>query len=150
MHKIIKIVLIVFGLIGAVLWFMLPTRELSEADPAAAAESTPMALMFYLTYILIAIAVLVSLVYSLKNLFSTPDSLKKALYVIGGLAIIVGISYALANGTDVNIEEMAGKGIETSESTIRKIGTGLNVFFFLTVIAVGLMLWSGVKKLFVK
>lgn len=147
MHKIVKIALIVIGLIGAVLWFMLPEREMPAAE---AAQSGAMNGMFIITYILLGIAIIASLLFTLKNLFSNPQSLKKTLMVLGGFLLIVAIAYVLASGTDVSIEEMAARGIETSESTIRRIGMGLNVFFILTVVAVALMVIPGIKKLFSK
>lgn len=147
MHKIVKIALIVIGLIGAVLWFMLPEREMPAAE---AAQSGAMNGMFIITYILLGIAIIASLLFTLKNLFSNPQSLKKTLMVLGGFLLIVAIAYVLASGSDVSIEEMAARGIETSESTIRRIGMGLNVFFILTVVAVALMVIPGIKKLFSK
>ncbi|MGI9550869.1 MAG: hypothetical protein ACR2MT_06710 [Aurantibacter sp.] len=147
MHKIVKIALIVIGLIGAMLWFMLPEREMPAAE---AAQSGAINGMFIITYILLGIAIVASLLFTLKNLFANPKSLKKTLMVIGGFLLVVAIAYVLASGTDVSIEEMASRGIETSESTIRKIGMGLNVFFILTLIAVALMVLPGIKKLFSK
>tara|TARA_R110002167_G_scaffold304613_6_gene508868 strand:- start:6664 stop:7116 length:453 start_codon:yes stop_codon:yes gene_type:complete len=147
MHKIVKIALVVIGLIGAVLWFMLPSRELSEANPAEAAQSGPMGAMFMLTYLLLAVAVVFSLGYALKNLFSNPESLKKTLYVMVGFLVAAGIAYVLSSGTDINLDEMARKGVPTTESTVKRIGMGLNLFFILTIIAVGAMLWGGFKKM---
>ena len=147
MHKIVKIGLLVIGLIGAALWFMLPEREMPAAE---AAQSGAINGMFIITYILLGIAVVASLLFTLKNLFANPKSLKKTLMVIGGFLLVVAIAYVLASGTDVSIEEMASRGIETSESTIKKIGMGLNVFFILTLVAVALMVLPGIKKLFSK
>lgn len=147
MHKIVKIVLIVIGLIGAILWSQLPSRDMPDSE---AIKSGSMNFMFIITYILLAIAVVVSLFFAFKNLLSTPGSLKKTLFVLLGLAVVVLISWAMASGTDVSIEEMTNKGIETSESTIRKIGMGINVFLILLVVAVGSMLLPGVKKMFSK
>ncbi|QLG44613.1 hypothetical protein [Costertonia aggregata] len=144
MHKIIKIILIAVGVVGAILWTQLPD---GDAPMGEAVQSGPMNFMFILTYLLIAIAVLASVIFGLKNLFSTSGSLKKALFAIGGLAIVVAVSYGLASGTDISVDAMANRGIETSESTIKTIGMGLNVFFILTIVAVGLMLWGGLKKL---
>lgn len=144
MYKIVKIVLAVLGLIGALLWFQLPSTDVPASE---AMESSSINFMFIITYILLAIAVFFSLVFSLLNLFSNPKSLKKSLMVIGGFLLVVAISYGLASGTDVSIEEMANRGIATSESTIKRIGMGLNVFFILTIIAVGAMLWGGLRKM---
>lgn len=144
MHKIVKIALVVVGLIGAALWFMLPESEMPAAD---AANNGALNAMFWITYLLLGVAIVFSLVFALKNLFSSPASLKKSLFVIVGFLIVVGIGFVLASGTDVSIQEMAGRGIETSESTIKRIGAGINVFFILTIIAVGAMLWGGVRKM---
>lgn len=144
MHKIVKILLIVVGLIGAVLWFMLPEKDMPAGE---AAQSGAMNAMFWVTYLLLAIAVVFSLLFALKNLFSNPASLKKTLFVIVGFLLVVAIAYVLSSGTDVSIEEMADKGLSTTEGTIKNIGTGLNMFFILTVVAVAAMLWGGVKKM---
>mgnify|MGYP000612874585 CR=1 FL=1 len=147
MHKIVKIALVVVGLIGAVLWFMLPESEMPAAD---AAGSGSLNAMFWITYLLLGLAVVFSLVFALKNLFSNPANLKKTLFVVVGFLVVVGIAYVLSNGTDVNIQEMADRGIETSETTVKRIGAGINVFFILTVIAVGAMLWGGARKTIIK
>jgi hypothetical protein len=144
MYKIVKIVLAVIGLIGVILWFQLPSGDVPATE---AIESGSMNFMFMITYLLMAIAVIASLAFSLIHLFANPKSLKKSLYVIVGFLIVVAISYALATGTDVSIEEMAGRGIATTESTIKRIGMGLNMFFILTIIAVGAMIWGGLRKM---
>ncbi len=143
MNKIVKIVLIVIGLLAAGLWFMLPESEVPASE---AANNGALNAMFWLTYILLGIAIAVSLFYSLINLFSNPANLKKTLFVVVGFLLVVAIAYVLADGTDVSIPEMADRGIETSETTIKRIGMGINVFFILVVIAVGAMIWGGVRK----
>lgn len=147
MHKIIKIALIVVGLIGAILWFMLPEKEMPAPE---AAESGAINGMFVITYILLGIAVIASLLFTLKNLFANPAGLKKTLMVVGGFLLVVAIAYVLASGTDVSIDDMAASGITTSEGTIKNIGMGLNVFLILTVVAVALMIIPSVKNLFSK
>lgn len=144
MSKIVKIVLVVLGVLSAILWYQLPSRDVPASE---AADSGAMNMMFIITYILLAFAVVVSLVFTLKNLFANPKSLKKTLMVIGGFVVVVLISYVLASGTDVSIEEMAGRGIETSESTIRRIGTGLNMFFLLVLIAIVAMVMGAFKNM---
>ena len=143
MQKIIKIALIAIGLIGAVLWFMLPEKDMPVAE---AAQSGAMNAMFIITYLLLGIAIVVSLVFTLKNLFSNPQGLKKTLFVVGGFLLVVIISYVMASGTDVDSEFLA----MSDESTVKKIGMGLNVFFILTIIAVASLLIPAVKNMFSK
>jgi len=45
---------------------------------------------------------------------------------------------------------MADKGNPTTESTVRNIGMGLNMFFILTLVAVGLMVVPGIMRFFTK
>ncbi|MUH38110.1 hypothetical protein D9O36_19845 [Zobellia amurskyensis] len=144
MHKIVKIILVVVGLIGAALWFMLPESEMPAAE---AANNGALNAMFAITWLLLGIAVAFSVVFALKNLFSNPANLKKTLFVVVGFLLVVGIGFVMASGTDVSIEEMANRGIATDEAEIKKIGAGLNVFFILTLVAVGAMLWGGVRKM---
>lgn len=144
MHKIVKIILVVLGLIGAVLWFQLPNKNVPVGQ---AIDNGAMNFMFIITYILLGIAIIASLLYSIIGLFSKPQSLKRTLVVVVGFLIVVAVAYVLADGADGTVEAMASKGINTTESTVKKIGMGLNVFFILTIIAVGAMLWGGVKKM---
>ena len=50
MHKIIKIVLIVLGVLSAILWYSLPA---SDMPPSQAIESLPMDLMFKIVFLLL-------------------------------------------------------------------------------------------------
>ncbi|WP_127142236.1 hypothetical protein [Flagellimonas marinaquae] len=145
MNKIVKILLIVIGLVAAVLWFSLPS-----ADDPSAINSGAMNFMFVIMYILLAIAVITTVVFGFAKLFSTKGSLKKALFAIGGLAIVVAVSYGLSSDNMAVVEAMSERGVETTEGTVKNIGMGLNVFFILTAIAVVLMVVPGLKKMFVK
>jgi hypothetical protein len=69
---------------------------------------------------------------------------------IGGFVLVIVISYVLSSGTDVDLDEMARKGLPTTEGTVKAIGAGLNVFFILTVVAIVLLILPGVKKVFTK
>ena len=147
MNKIVKIVLAVVGVIAAIMWDQLPGREVPVAE---AVQSGPMNIMFLIMYILLAVAVFSSLLFTIANLFAHPKKLKKTLMVIGGFLVVVVIAYATSSGTDIDIEEMANRGVATTETVVRRIGTGLNLFFFLVIIAIGLMAWGGLKKVISK
>lgn len=143
MHKIVKIGLVVLGAIAAILWSQLPD---SDAPVGEAVDSGAVHWMFMIMYILLAFAVVFSLVFALKNIFSNPAGLKRTLIGIVGLLVVVVIAYALSDGADGTVEEMAGRGVATTESTVKNIGTGLNVFFILVLVAIGTMVWGGLKK----
>ena len=142
MHRILKIVLIVIGVIAAIMcFFMMP----DEADPDAI-NSTGISVMFVLMWILLIVAAAAALFFGLKKVFTSPGGLKKALFSLGGLAILTIIGYALAGNEQPVVDTMSGRGIETSVGTVKTIGTLLNVFFGMVIVAVVLMLWPGVKR----
>ncbi|MDE3742715.1 hypothetical protein [Maribacter polysaccharolyticus] len=143
MHKFLKIFLLIIGVLSAVLWYMLPEKDMPVGE---AVQSGAMNTMFMITYLLLGIAVVASLVFTLKNLFANPAGLKKTLFVVGGFLLVVVVSYVLASGTDVADDYMA----MSDESTVKKIGMGLNVFFILTGIAVVAIVLPGIKKMFSK
>ena len=79
-------------------------------------------------------------------MFANPKGLKKTLFVIVGFLLVVAIAYVMSSGTDVSDDYMA----MTTESTVKKIGMGLNVFFILVIVAVASMVLPGIKKMFSK
>lgn len=143
MHKIVKIGLIAISVVAFIMLFMMPDGDMPMAE---AMGSTGITVMFALAYLLLGIAVVATVIFGLKNVFSTPGGLKKALFGIVGLLVLLGIAYGLSSGTDVSIEKMAAAGIETSESGIKQVGAGINMFFIMLVVAVALIAWGAIKK----
>lgn len=143
MHKIVKIGLIAISVIAFIMLFMMPDGDMPMSE---AMGSTGITVMFALAYLLLGIAVVATVVFGLKNVVSTPGGLKKALFGIVGLLVLLGIAYGLSSGTDVSIEKMAAAGIETSESGIKQVGAGINMFFIMLVVAVALIAWGAIKK----
>jgi len=144
MNKIVKIVLAVLGLISAILWYQLPGQEV---PPGEAAQSVAMNGMFLITFILLAVAVVASLLFTLVNLIAHPEKLKKTLTVIVAFLVVLAAAYFAATGSDIDLNEMANRGIPTTESTVKNIGTGLNLFFLLVIIAIVSMVYGGIKKM---
>ncbi|NER09549.1 hypothetical protein SAMN06265375_101944 [Muriicola jejuensis] len=144
MNKIVKIALAVLGLISAILWYQLPSQDMPASE---AVQSGALTGMFTITYILLAVAVVASLLFTLINLVAHPQKLKRTLVVIGVFLILLGFSWAISTGSDVNLDEMARRGIPTTEETVKNIGTGLNLFFVLVIVAVVSMLYGGIKKM---
>ena len=143
MHKFLKIGLIVVGIIAAIMcFFMMP----DAADPEAI-NSTGISAMFAIMWILLAIAAVSALFFGLKKMLTTPGGLKKALFSLGGLAILAIIGYALAGNEQPVVDTMGRRGIETTVGTVKTIGTLLNVFFGMVIVAVILMLMPGLKKI---
>jgi hypothetical protein len=145
MNKIVKIALAVLGAAAAILWYMLPGGEVPVGE---AVESGAVHWMFMIMFLLLAVAAIASLAFTFIHMFQNPESLKKTLIVIAAFVVVVGLSYAISRGDDGTVEVMADRGVATTQEVVKNIGTGLNVFFFLVIIAVGSMIWGGVKKMF--
>lgn len=145
MKRRIKIPLIVIGLIAVILWFSMPSGD----DPEAI-HSSVISAMFVIVYLLLGIAIITTLTFGLTKVFSNPKSTKKTAFALGVLAIVVAISYGLSTDNEAVVTALAQRGVGTTETTVKTIGMGLNVFFILTLIAVVLMVIPGIKKMLAK
>ena len=97
------------------------------------------------SYILIAVAVLGILVFSVTNIFKKPRGAKGVLIGIGGLGVILGLSWAFSTGEDVNT---MFAGLDVSEATSRRIGMGLTSFYILAALAILSIIYVEVTRLF--
>lgn len=126
-----RIVLIGLMVIGLALWLLV----LYGGDESV----SPMLSWGYVVFFAaIALAVL-SFVFSISI---NPASLKSVLIGIVIVAVIGGLSYLLADGSDfANYKD-------TDESTSRLVSTGLNSFYIVGLLAVLSVVYSGVARLF--
>lgn len=143
MHKIIKIVLIVISVAAFVLLFLMPDGDATMAESMA---SPGLNGMFILAYLLLAIAVLASVIFGIMNMISSPGGLKKAGLAVVGLFVVLGIAYGLSTSEDISISGMADKNIDITEDGVKYVGMGINMFWIMLVVAVGLIAFGAVKK----
>jgi len=100
--------------------------------------------IIYLAYIVLGLAVFLSLFFSIKNLASKKgEELKRTFISFGAFLGVILISYILADSTVVPLKE----GGELSSSASRLVSTGLNAFYILFIVAIVLMFGSGLKKI---
>ena len=92
------------------------------------------------------ITVAVTLIFTLLGLFSDPGKLKKASISIGLFLIVITISYILSDGVETPLKD----GDVLSASGSKWVGTGIRTFYILAMVAIGLMLFSGVSKIIKK
>ena len=144
MYKIVKIGLIVISVVSFILLFFMPDADMPLSE---AVDSPGMNTMHLIAYILFFIAIAMTVIFGLLNMVSSPDGIKKAAIGIGGLAVVLGIAYGLASGTDVSIDAMNKLGIDTTESEIKSVGAGIGMMGILVLIAIGGIAWGEVKKL---
>ena len=145
MHKIIKIVLIVLGVLSAILWYSLPA---SDMPPSQAIESLPMDLMFKIVFLLLLIATAASVFFGLKKTFTSEGGLKRVLKTLAFAGVLTLVGYLTAGGEEAVVEAVqTERGLTTTVGTVKTIGTLLNIFFGMVLIAIVLMVIPGLKRL---
>jgi succinate dehydrogenase/fumarate reductase cytochrome b subunit len=145
MHKIIKIVLIVLGVLSAILWYSLPA---SDMPPSQAIESLPMDLMFKIVFLLLLIATAASIFFGLKKTFTSEGGLKRVLKTLAFAGVLTLVGYLMAGGEEAVVEAVqTERGLTTTVGTVKTIGTLLNIFFGMVLIAIVLMVIPSLKRL---
>ncbi|MEL0240344.1 MAG: hypothetical protein VW961_02315 [Flavobacteriaceae bacterium] len=145
MHKIIKIVLIVLGVLSAILWYSLPA---SDMPPSQAIESLPMDLMFKIVFLLLLIATAASVFFGLKKTFTSEGGLKRVLKTLAFAGVLTLVGYLMAGGEETVVEAVqTERGLTTTVGTVKTIGTLLNIFFGMVLIAIVLMVIPSLKRL---
>ncbi|WP_335966292.1 hypothetical protein [Galbibacter sp. PAP.153] len=137
MYKIAKIIAIILGVIGLVLWVLIARSD----DNGSYID-----VMLNLGIGLTIIAAVITLLFSIVGLASDTDKLKKSLISLAVFALVLIVSYFLATGTDVDLQKMADRGIQVTEGTVKTVGAGLISFYVLTVLAILAMIIGGFKK----
>ena len=144
-QTIVKIISAVFGLLGVIFLFRIIGSGDEEIKMAASmGDFDTVSPLVTLAIIILIIAVVVTLFFSLLNLASSSQKLKKSLIFIGCFAIVVGIAFMASVGVETPLKD----GEMLSAGGSRWVGTGLRMFYILSIIAILSMVLSGAKKLF--
>lgn len=132
LHKILRIVVLILSLIGIGLLATILTGS-----------ENYISLYMNVAYAVLALAVLFTVLFSFTQLFTHKDALKKTLISVVLFVLVIVISYFLSEGAEVTKD-----GVQiVSERASKWVGTGLRTFYFLAIIAIGLMIFSGIQKL---
>lgn len=91
------------------------------------------------------VSILITLLFSLLNIFKSPELLKKALTSVGILIVILVLAYLLSDSNEVL--DAAGNTFEGSKGSVSKwIGTSINYSIILIIVSGGLFLWDMFKN----
>ena len=147
LQNIVNIISALLGIVGVIflLRIMVTGDEQIEIDATQGSYSlvTP---IIELARIVLILTISVTLIFSLRGLFSNKEKLKKASISIGFFLLIIFISYMASSGVETPMKD----GKILSESGSRWVGTGILVFYVLFILAIGLMFLSGLRKMFKK
>ncbi|MBL6644149.1 MAG: hypothetical protein P8I30_06535 [Flavobacteriaceae bacterium] len=146
-QNIIKIISAVIGVLAA--FFLLRIIGTGDDDIKMAAtmgDFGAVSPLVELARIVLVLTVAITLIFTLRGLFSDLAKLKKAGIAIGLFLAVVFLSYALSDGVETPLKD----GEVLSASGSKWVGTGIRTFYILAVLAIGLMLVSGARKIFNK
>lgn len=144
MHKILKIVLLIVGVLSIVFLARIVGTGDEEVQALAADGSTSLLEpMLWIAYITLGITLILVLLFVFVNLFTNTATLKNTLVSVGAFLVVGLIAYFTASGVETQMQD--GKMLSASGS--KWVGTGLYMFYFLAVIAAGTMLITGIKKM---
>jgi len=144
-QKIIKIGALVIGLIAV--FFLVRIIMLGdEAIEADVANQGILSGFITLALVVLAIATVSAVVFSLVNLVSNPDKLKKSLISVGVFAVILILGYVMSSGE----ERILNDGTTLTVAQSQMIEGAIKAFYLLIFLAAGLMLFFGVKKMLSK
>ena len=142
LQKLLKIVAIVIGVIS--IFFLGSIISTGDEAIKAGEASGTIDVFMNVSYVILEIAVLIVLVFSVLNLVSNTAGLKNTLMGVGAFVVLALLCYfGFATGVETTLKD----GDILSESGSKLVGAGLYLFYFLAVIAGGIMLGFGIKKM---
>ena len=143
-QTIVKIISAIFGLLGVV--FLFRIIGVGDEEIKMAASMGDYGVVSPLVSVAIAIlfvTVAVTVVFSLLNLASSPQKLKKALLFIVCFIVVIGLAFAISSGVETPLKD----GEILSASGSRWVEAGIRMFYILAALAIGSMMFFGAKKL---
>jgi uncharacterized membrane protein len=144
-QKITKYVVLALGVIGLVLQVIILRKGDDAIEMAGlAGDFSSVSPMIGLALLILVVTVLITLVSSFANLASNAAKLKKAGISVAAFVAVVLLSFLLSEGVETPMKD----GEVLSAAGSRWVGAGLRTFYILAVVAIGAMLYSGVKRFF--
>jgi len=143
-QTIVKIISAVFGLLGVV--FLFRIIGVGDEEIKMAASVGDYGVVSPLVSVAIAIlfvTISVTVVFSLFNLASSPQKLKKSLLFIVCFIVVIGLAFAISSGVETPLKD----GEILSASGSRWVEAGIRMFYILAALAIGSMIFFGSKKL---
>jgi hypothetical protein len=140
MNKIARIGAITLGVLGVLsLFFVFMTGDEEIKMAASMGQYGVITPIIILSQITLLIAVVVTLIFSFKGLMADKAQLKSSMISLGLFLGVFVIAFLLSKGVETPMRD--GKVLSATGSKL--VGTGIRVFYILSIVAVGLMVLSG-------
>lgn len=140
LHKILKYLAIVIGVIGFVFLGRIIIEGSEPIVDSASLQKSMVDPFLYMTYIILGLITLMVLIFVVKGLFT--GDIKETLLSIGSFVVVFIIAYSWADAEAINL----ANGTSISAEGAKWVGTGLKAFYILGILALGSMAASWVKK----
>lgn len=146
-QKITTYVSALLGILGLIFLALIISKgdDAIEMDAMQGSYGSVSSIIF-LAQLILGLTVATTLFFSLKNLASDKAKLKKSLMSIGAFLAVFLIAFFLSSGEETPMKD----GEVLSATGAKLVETGIRTFYFLTIIAIGSMLFSSVKNLIKK
>ena len=135
------------GILGAVFVLMIVAKGDDAIEMSAMqgdfGSVTPIIL---LAQIILAITILITVFFSIKNLASDKEKLKSSLMSIGAFLVVLIAAFIFSSGEETPMQD----GAVLSANGARWVEAGIRMFYFLTVIAIASMSYGSIRKLIKK
>ena len=143
LEKITRIGCITLGVLGVIfLGIVFASGDDSIKMDAASGNFAAITPIILLSQLILIIAVIVTLIFSLRGIAKDKAKMKNAAKSAGLFLAVILVAFLLSNGVETPMRD--GKVLSAMGSKL--VGTGLRVFYILSIIAVGLMVLPGIKK----
>jgi len=143
-EKITKIISGIIGFLGIIFLGLVIVKSDNDVKMAASlGDFSAVSPIVNLTFAVVIITVIVTLLFSLRGLFSDSQKLKKAGISLLVLVIVIGISFALSSGVETKMKDDA----ILSASGSRWVETGIRSGYFFAIIAILSMIIPSIKRL---
>ena len=143
LEKITRIGCIALGVLGIIfLAIVFVSGDDSIKMDAASGNFSAITPIILLSQLILLIAIIVTLVFSLRGIAKDKAKMKNAFKSAGLFLAVVIVAFILSSGVETPMRD----GEVLSAMGSRLVGTGLRVFYILSFVAVGLMVLPGIKN----
>ena len=143
LEKITRIGCITLGVLGVIfLGIVFASGDDSIKMDAASCNFAAITPIILLSQLILIIAVIVTLIFSLRGIAKDKAKMKNAAKSAGLFLAVILVAFLLSNGVETPMRD--GKVLSAMGSKL--VGTGLRMFYILSIIAVGLMILPGIKN----
>jgi len=146
-NKIAKIAAGVLGLIGVIMLVRVMTVDGEALATDLDVQSSVLDPFVSFTIMMLYLTAAIAVVFSIVNLVKHPAALKKAIISLVVLGVLFGISYAMANDTEITGPN--GVYIEGGEagSTPKMVGTLIKYTYILGIIGLATVVWGSFRAM---